>query len=351
MSINEIRKSRIAPKNLGRQRRPLRANATKVPRRRFLHLAAGVVATLVPQNARALEYPNRFVRWIVGFPPGSAADTVVRIMSRWLSERLGQQFIVENKPGAATNISVQAAVSAPPDGYTLVYLSSSTAINASLYESLPFNLIRDLAPVSGIVNFPVVMLVRPTFPATTIAQFVAYAKAHPRDIRVASFGTGSISHLAGELFKKMAEIDTIHVPYRASAPAHLDMIAGRVDAMFDNLTSPLPNIRSGALRALAIAGIERYEGLPNIPTIREAIPDYVVSAWAGVAAPRGTPPEIIEKLNQAINAGLSDPRVVAQFAQVATTPLAFTPDEFGAFLGSEVEKWAKVVKFSGAKPE
>jgi tripartite-type tricarboxylate transporter receptor subunit TctC len=324
----------------------------KLPRRRFLRLAAG--ASALPAMSRfawAQTYPSRPVRWIVGFAPGSAADTVVRIMARRLSEQLSQPFVVENKPGAATNISIQATVRSPADGYTLVYVSTSTAINSTLYETLPFDFSRDIAPVAGLINFPFVMLVRPSFPTTTVAEFVTYAKANPGTIRMASFGTGTSSHLAGELFKKMTRVDMVHVPYRASATAHIDMIAGRVDVMFDTLTAPLPHIRSGALRALAMAGNARYEDLPDIPTIGETVPGYEVSAWTGVGVPSATPLGIIEMLNREINESLVDPAVKAQFAQLATTPIIFTPDEFRAFIAAETEKWAEVVKFSGAKPD
>jgi tripartite-type tricarboxylate transporter receptor subunit TctC len=240
------------------------------------------------------------------------------LLQAWLEGRLGQPFIVENKPGAATNISVQAAITAPADGYTLVYLSASTAINASLYQSLPFNFLRDIAPVAGLINFPFVMLVRPTFPAATVAEFISFAKANSGKIRTASFGTGTTSHLACELFKKMTDIDMVHVPYRASAAAHIDLIAGRVDAMFDTITAPLAHIRSGALRALAMAGT-RYEGLPDIPTVNETVPGYDVTGWTGIGAPTGTPREIIQQLNREINAGLSDAGVQAQFARSSTT--------------------------------
>ena len=322
----------------------------KLPRRQFLHLAVGAVPlSALSCITRAHAYPTRPVRWLVGFAPGSAADTVVRIMARWLEDRLGQPFIVENKPGAATNISVQAAVTAPADGYTLVYLSTSTAINASLYQTLPFDVSRDIAPVAGLINFPFVMLVRPSFPAATVAEFIAYARANPGKIRTASFGTGTTSHLACEWFKKMAGIDMIHVPYRASAAAHIDLIAERVDAMFDTLTAPLPHIRSGALRALAMTGTARYGALPDIPTISETVPGYDIAGWTGVGVPKATPREIIQQLNRNINAGLSDPAVQAQFAQVATTPIVFTPAEFGTFLATEIAKWGEVVKFSGAK--
>jgi tripartite-type tricarboxylate transporter receptor subunit TctC len=324
----------------------------KFPRRKFLQLAGAVAAApALPHRASALDYPIKPVRWLVGFAPGTPADIVVRIMTRWLSDRFGQPFIVENKPGAATNISLQAAVGAPADGYTLVYLSASAAVNRSLYESLPFDILRDIAPVAGLVDFPFMMLVHPSFPAATVAEFVSYAQANPGKIRMASFGTGTTSHLIGELFKKMADVNMIHVPYRASTAAHIDMIAGRVEVMFDTLSSPLPHIRSGALRALAMAGATRYDGLPNVPTIGETVGGFEATSWAGVGAPRTTPPEIIERLNREINAGLANPTLKAQFVQIATTPLVYSPNEFGAFVTAETEKWAKVVKFSSAKPE
>jgi tripartite-type tricarboxylate transporter receptor subunit TctC len=332
--------------------RVAKGRGMKLLRRQFLQLAgATVVVPALPHRASALDYPTRPVRWLVGFAPGSPADAVVRITGRWLSDRIGQPFIVENKPGAATNISLQAVVTAPADGYTLVYLSGSATVNRSLYKSLSFDVLRDIAPVAGIVDFPFVMLVHPSFPAATVAEFVSYAKANPGKIRLASFGTGTTSHLAGELFKKMADVNMIHVPYRASAAAHIDMISGRVEVMFDTLTSPLPHIRSGALRALAMAGSARYEQLPDIPTIGETVHGYEMSGWAGVGAPKATPPEIIDRLNREINAGLGNSAVKAQLAQISTTPIFFTSDEFGTFMAADAKKWAKVVEFAAIKPD
>jgi tripartite-type tricarboxylate transporter receptor subunit TctC len=323
----------------------------KLPRRRFLCLAGAAALPAVPRVAKAQSYPNKPVRWLIGFLPGSAADTVARIMGRWLSGRLGQPVIIENRPGAATNISVQAGINSPPDGYTLIYLSSSTVINATLYESLPFDIRRDVAPVAGVIEFNFVMVVNPSVPASTVAEFVAYAKANPHAVGMASFGTGTTSHLFGELFKAMTGTDMLHVPYRGSGPAHIDLISGRVQVMFDTLTASLPYIRSGALRALAVGGPHRYEALPELPTVGETIAGYSVSGWGGIGAPRGTPPEIVERLNREINAGLTDPTVIRQLADVATTPLVLTPAQFGELLTAELEKWAKVVKLSGAKSE
>jgi tripartite-type tricarboxylate transporter receptor subunit TctC len=272
-------------------------------------------------------------------------------MARWLSDRLAQAVIIENRAGAATNISIQAAISSPPDGYTMVYVSASTAINASLYESLPFDFLRDLAPVAGFVAFPFVLVANPSVPAKTVGEFIAYAKANPGKISVASFGTGTTSHLFAELFKTMTSTDLVHVPYRGSPQAHIDLMSGRVGVMFDTLTASLPHIRSGALHPLAVAGSTRFPPLPNVPTIGETVPGYDVSAWSGVCVPKGTSTAIIEKLNREINAGLADPRVKVQLAEVATTPIFFNPAEFGTFMATETAKWAKVVKVAGIKPE
>src|SRR6266446_3725137 len=289
-------------------------------RRQILQLgAAAVAAPALPQSAPALDYPTRPLRWIVGFPPGGGADTVSRIMAQWLSERLGQSIVVENKPGAATNISIQAAVSAPPDGYTLLFIAASATVNVTLFDSLPFNLLHDVAPVSGLIDFPLVLVVNPSTPARTVAEFIAYARDNPGKISMASFGTGSTSHVAGELFP--------------------------------TLTGSLPHIRSGALRLLAVAGKSRSEFVPDAPTIGETVPGYEANSWCGVGVPRGTPAEIIARLNREINAGLADPATRARLAAVATTPIFHTPESFGAYMASEVVKWGKVIKASGARPE
>jgi tripartite-type tricarboxylate transporter receptor subunit TctC len=324
----------------------------KLLRRRFLRLAAGAAALpAVTRIVRAQIYPSRPVRWIIGFPPGGGADIVSRIVCEWLSERLGQPVVIENRPGASTNISVQTVVNSAPDGYTLLFIGSSAVVNTTLFDNLPFNLLRDIAPVSGLIDFPLVMIVNPSVPAKTVGEFVAYAKARPGKISMASYGTGSTSHLAGELFKAMTGVDLVHVPYRGAAPALTEMISGQVHVMFTVMTGALPHIQSGALRALAMAGNARFDLLPDVPTIGDTVPGYVANAWCGVGAPRGTPPEIIERLNREINAGLSNATVKARLAEVATTPMFFTPAEFGAYMAAETEKWGKVVKFAGIKPQ
>jgi tripartite-type tricarboxylate transporter receptor subunit TctC len=321
-------------------------------RRRFLQLAATAIAfPSLTRIARAQAYPSQPLRWVVGFPPGGGADTVSRIMARWLSERLGQPVVIENKPGASTNISVQAVANAPPDGYTILFIGASAAVNVTLFDNLPFNLLRDIAPVSGLIDFPFVLIVHPSVPARTVAELIAYAKANPGKISMASFGAGSSSHVAGELFKTMAGVNLVHVPYRGSASALTDMISGQVQVMFDVMTSALPHIRSGALRAIAVAGKNRFPGLPNVPVIADTVAGYEANSWCGLGAPRGTPPEIIDRLNREINAGLKNPAVIEQLAKVSTTPIIFTPAEFGAFMASEVEKWGKVIKVAGVRPE
>jgi tripartite-type tricarboxylate transporter receptor subunit TctC len=281
-----------------------------LPRRRFLQLA-GAAAAAVPalsQHAAALAYPTRPLRWIVGFAPGGGADTVSRIMAQWLSERLGQSVVIENKPGASSNISIQAAVASPPDGYTLAYIAASAAVNVTLFDNLPFNLIRDIAPVSGLIDFPLVMVVGPAVPAKTVPEFIAYAKANPGRISMASYGTGSTSHVAGELFKTMTGVRMVHVPYRGEAPALTDMIAGQVEVMFATLTGSLAHIRSGALRLVAVAGKSRCEFVPEAPTIGESVPGYEANSWCGLGVPRGTPAEIVARLNAETMRALPIPR-------------------------------------------
>jgi tripartite-type tricarboxylate transporter receptor subunit TctC len=323
-----------------------------IHRRRFLQLAGAIAAgSILSQRARALDYPVKPIRWIVGYPAGGSADTVSRILAQWLTERLGQPIIIENKPGAATNISLQAAINSPPDGYTMVYLGTSATVNPSFFESLPFNVLRDIAPVSGVADFPFVFVVNKSIQSKNVAEFIAYAKANPGKISMASFGAGTSSHLAGELFQAMTGIKLVHVPYRGEAFALADMISGHVEVMFDTLSAALPHIRSGALRALAMAGKSRYEGLPDVPTVGETVAGYDAMSWGGIGVPRDTPPEIIERLNQVINAGLADPVVRKRLADVAATPIFYTPAEFSALMVAETEKWAKVVRLSGAKAE
>jgi len=262
----------------------------KLPRRRFLQIAGAVAAgASLSRDASALDYPVRPVRWIVGYPAGGSADTVSRIVAQWLTERLGQPVIIENKPGAATNISLQAAISSPPDGYTMVYLGTSATVNPSMFESLPFNVLRDIAAVSGVADFPFVFVVNKSVQSRTVAEFIAYAKANPGKISMASFGAGTSSHLAGELFQAMTGIRLVHVPYRGESFALADMISGHVEVMFDTLSAALPHIRSGALRALAMAGKTRYEALPDVPTVGETVAGYDAMSWGGIGVPRGTP--------------------------------------------------------------
>jgi tripartite-type tricarboxylate transporter receptor subunit TctC len=321
-------------------------------RRRFLHVAvvAGT-ASVAPGRVSAQAYPTRPLRWVVGFPPGGGADIVSRIMAPWLAERLGQPVVIENKPGASANISVQTVVNSPPDGYTLLFVPASAAVNVTLFDNLPFNLLRDIAPVSGLIDFPLVLVANPSVPAKTVAELIAYAKANPGKISIGSFGTGSTSHVAGELFKMMTGVDMIHVPYRGGAPMVADLIGGQVQVAIDVLTGSLAHIRSGSLRALGMAGKRRSEALPDVPIIGETVAGYEANSWCGVGVPRGTSPEIIERLNREINAGLVNPTIKARLADVATTPIFFTPAEFGDYMAAEVEKWGKVIRASGIRPE
>src|SRR5881227_2339267 len=319
-------------------------------RRRVLRLAAAAVALpALSRGALAQSYPARQLRWVVGFAAGGGGDIISRIMAAWLSERLGQSVVVENRPGAASNISVQQVANSPPDGYTLLWLASSAAINASLYDSLPFNLVRDIAPIAGLVDFPLVMVAHPWLPAKTIPELIALAKAEPGRITLASYGTGSTSHVAGELFKLMAGITMVHVPYRGGAPMMTDLIGGQVQAGIDVSTGARPPVQSGAVRALGICG-PRTSMLPDVPSIGESVAGYAASAWAGVGTTRGTPPEIIERLNRELNAGLANPAVKARLADLATTPLVFSAKEFDSYVTAEVDKWGKVIKLAGIKP-
>jgi len=324
----------------------------QIPRRQFLQLAGAVAAMpVLSHRALALDYPVKPIRWIIGYPAGGSADTVSRILAQWLTERLGQPIIIENKPGAATNISLQAAINSPPDGYTMVYLGTSATVNPSFFESLPFDVLRDIAPVSGVADFPFVFVANKSIHSKNVAEFIAYAKANPGKISMASFGAGTSSHLAGELFQAMTGIKLVHVPYRGEAFALADMISGHVEVMFDTLSAALPHIRSGALRALAVAGKNRYEGLPDVPTVGETVAGYDAMSWGGIGVPRGTPPDIIDRLNREINAALADPVVHKRLNDVAAMPIFYTPAEFRALMVAETEKWAKVVKRSGARAE
>jgi tripartite-type tricarboxylate transporter receptor subunit TctC len=324
----------------------------KLPRRQFLLLAAG--ATALPALSRiagAQTYPNRPVNVIVPFAPGGVTDILARLLGQWLSERLGRPFIIDNRPGAGGNIGTEAVVRSPTDGYTLLLVTSSNAVSATLYEKLNFDFIRDIAPVASIAVVPGVMEVNPLFPARTVPEFVAYAKANPGKISMATAGSGSGPHIFGELFKMMAGVDLVPVPYRGSGPALPDLIGGQVQVMFDPLVSSIEFIRAGKLRALAVTTSGRSEALPNIPPMRDFLPGYEASGWFGVGVPSKTPGELIDKLNKEINAFLADPKVRVRFADLSATVLPGSPADFGKLIVEDTEKWAKVVKFAGIKAE
>ncbi len=324
----------------------------KLPRRRLLLIAgAATAAVSCPRLASAFDYPARPIRFILGYPAGGAADIVARILGQWLSERLGQTVIVENKSGAGTNIAAQALVSAAPDGYTMLWVSPANAINATLYESLPFNFLRDTVPVAGLVRFALVMEVNKAVPAATVADFIAYARANPGRLAMASFGVGTSSHLAGELFKTMTGTSMVHVPYRGSPPAITDLISGHTQVMFDNLTSSLAQIQTGAVRVLAVTTQARSELLPGTPPLADTLPGFEASGWAGIVMPRGTPREAVDRLYREITAALADPQIRARLADAGSTLMPLDPAAFGAFLAAETEKWGRVVKAAGVKPD
>jgi len=315
-----------------------------------LYLIAALLVSTPPLAASA-DYPSRPVRWIVGYPAGGTTDIVARLIGHWLSERLGQQFVIENKPGAGNNIGTEAMINSPPDGYTVLLTNPANAINATLYQRLSFNFMRDTAPVAGFMRVPNVMEVNPKVPANSVAEFIAYAKANPGKINWASSGNGTSVHLSGELFKIMTGIDLTHIPYRGSAPALTDMISGTVQVMFDNMPSSLPHIQAGKLRALGVTTTARSDALPNVPTVAETVPGYEASAFFGMSMPKGTPAEVIEKLNQEINAGLADPGVKARLAELGGILMPGTPAQFGQVIAEETEKWAKVIKTGGVSLE
>jgi tripartite-type tricarboxylate transporter receptor subunit TctC len=302
-------------------------------------------------DAGAQGYPNKPVHWIVSYPPGGGTDITARIMAQWLSERLGQQFIIENKPGGGNNIGTEAAIRAAPDGYTVFLTNPANAINATLYQRLNFNFIRDTVPVGGFIRVPNVMEVNPAVPAKTVAEFIAYGKANPGKINWATSGNGTSVHLSGELFKMMTGVNMTHVPYRGSAPALTDMLSGTVHVMFDNMPPSLPHIQAGTLRALAVTTAVRSEALPNVPTVAETVPGYEASAFFGMSAPKATPPEIIERLNREINAGLADPRIKARLAELGGMLIGGTPADFGKIIADETAKWEKVIKTGGVTLE
>jgi tripartite-type tricarboxylate transporter receptor subunit TctC len=321
-------------------------------RRTFLRLASGAaVLPILPRLASAQAYPTRPVRLVVGFPAGQTADIVARIMGQWLSERLGQPVVIDNRPGASSNTATELVARSPPDGYTLLSINSSNLINQTLYEKLPYDFLRDITPVASLIRTPLVMEVNPSFPARTVPEFIAYAKANPGKINMATGGVGNSTHVTGELFKMMAGVNLLVVPYRGSPPALTDLLAGQVQVMFDLVTTSLEHIRAGKLRALAVTTAARAEALPDIPTIGEFVPGYEASAIGGLGAPRGTPAEVIDKLNQEINAGLADARIKARFGELGLTPLARSPAEFARLVVEEAEKWGKVVRFANIKPE
>jgi tripartite-type tricarboxylate transporter receptor subunit TctC len=333
-----------------RGRTAVTSAATRIPRRRFIHLASAAAALAVARPARAQSYPSQSIRFVVGFPPGGGADIVSRIMAAWLSQRLGQQVFVENKPGASTNLSLQTVANAPADGHTIVFIAASAAVNVSLFAKQSAD-VRDITPVAGLVDFPLVLVANPGFPPKTVAELIAYAKANPGKVSIGSFGTGTTSHVSGELFKQLAGIDIVHVPYRGGAAMATDLMAGRVQLGIDVLTGELPHIQAGTIRAIAFAGRNRYPALPDVPTIGETMPLYVANSWAGVGVPRGTPPEIVARLNREINAGLADPGVKARLSDVAATPMPFTPQEISAYVRSEIDKWAGVIREAKIKVE
>jgi tripartite-type tricarboxylate transporter receptor subunit TctC len=325
----------------------------KLPhRRKFLHLAAGAAALpAVTRTTWAQAYPARPVRIIVGFPAGGGVDIVARLIGQWLSERLGQPFVIENRPGAGSNIATEVVVRAPADGYTLLLVHASNAINTTLYDKLNFNFIRDIAPVAGIIVVPNVMVLNPSVPAKTVPEFIAYAKANPGKINIASGGIGGPSHVSAELFKMMTGTDMLLVSYRGMAPAVTDLLAGQVHLMFNSLPASIEYIKAGKLRALAVTTATRSETLPGIPTMREFVPGYESPTWYGVGVPKNTPAEIVDKLNKEVNAALADPKMKARLADLGGVALPGSSAEFDKFIAEETEKWAKVVKFSGAKAD
>ena len=321
-------------------------------RRRFLGLAAGVAAlSAAPYRAWPQSYPTRPVRMFVGFTPGGPTDIAARLMGQWLSERLGQSFVIENRPGAGSNIATEVVVNSPPDGYTLLIVSTSATVSTTFYRNLNFNFLRDIAPVAGIVRVPLVMVLNPSVPAKTVPEFIAYAKANPSRISFGSAGIGGSNHLVGELFKIMAGVDMVHVPYRGIALALNDLLGGQVQVTFASMPSSIAYIRAGKLRALAVTTATRSEVLPDVPTVGEFVPGYEASSWYGLGAPKATPAEIVDKLNTEVNTALADPKMKARLADLGGTPLLGSPADFGKLIAEETEKWAKVVEFSGPKAD
>jgi len=325
-----------------------------LPRRQFLQLALvapALAPPLAPSLAWAEGYPERPVRLVVTVPPGGSPDIVGRLIARWLSDRLGQPFAVDNRPGGSGNIGTELVVKAPPDGYTLLLAISSSAINGSLYDNLRYNFIHDTAPVSSIGTIPLVMVVNPSVPAKAVPEFIAYAKANPGTMQMASSGIGTPLHVAGELFKMMAGVDMFHIPYRAEGPALTDLVGGQVQVMFGVLAGALPHVKSGKLRALAVTAPKRHPLLPDVPAMSEFLPGYEAGGWYGIALPKGAPADVVETLNKEINAALADPKVSGRLAELGCTVAGGSPATFGKFIAEETEKWGKVIKFAGVKPE
>ncbi|HSC63855.1 MAG TPA: tripartite tricarboxylate transporter substrate binding protein [Caldimonas sp.] len=303
------------------------------------------------QIAQAADYPTRPVKWVVPYPPAGTTDVLARIIAQWLTEKMGQSFVIENKPGAGNNLGVESVVNAPPDGYTMLLVNPANGINATLYKNLNFNFIRDIAPVAGLVRTPNVMEVTPSFPAKTVAEFIAYCKANPGKINMASSGSGTSVHLSGELFKSMTGCQMLHVPYKGAGPALTDLMGGQVDVIFDNLPSSVGHIKGGKIRALAVTSAEREPSMPQLPTVAETVPGYEATAWFGIGMPKGTPKEIIDKVNAEVNRALADPKMRERLAELGGKPIAGTPEDFGKVIAAETAKWEKVVISSGAKVE
>lgn len=323
-----------------------------LPRRHFLKfIGATVAAPVLPRLAIALDYPTKPLRLVVGFAAGGLTDTIARIIGQWLSDRLGQQVIVENKTGGGTNIATQSVVTSPPDGYTLLLVTSSNPVNTTFYDRLPFNFQQDIVPVAGVASFPLVMVVNPSVPARTVSEFIDYAKANPGKVTMASFGTGTSSHLLGELIKSTAGVNMVHVPYRGEAPALIDLIAGQVQVMFATVSSSMEHIRAGKLRALAVSTATRWNGLPETPTLGETFPGLEANSWYGIGAAKGTSQEIIAKLSREIDAGLTNSAIKARLAELNTTPMILTSDELGALIATDTQKWGKVIRAANIKAD
>ena len=314
-------------------------------------LALALLCIVAAGPAHAADYPTRPVKWVVPYPPAGTTDVLARIVAQWLTEKLGQPFVIENKPGAGNNLGTESVVKATPDGYTMLLVNPANGINATLYKELSFNVIRDIAPVAGLVRTPNVMEVTPSFPAKTVAEFIAYCKANPGKINMASSGSGTSVHLSGELFKSLTGCQMLHVPYKGAGPALTDLMGGQVDVIFDNLPSSIGHIKSGKIRALAVTSAERDPSLPDVPTVAKTVPGYEATAWFGIGMPKGTPKDVVEKINAEVNRALVDPKMRARLAELGGKPIAGSPEDFGKVIAAETAKWEKVVISSGAKVE